>query len=143
MIAERGRPGASRDRIVRLAWLAACATLIALALLCVAWELFLAPLRPGGTWLVLKALPLLAPLRGVLHARRYTLQWSTLLIWLYAAEGSARACTDSGLAAGLAALETALALAYFAAAVTWLRATRPASASGAGARSAPPGTPRA
>lgn len=128
---------------MRFAWLAACATLIALTLLCVAWELFLAPLRPGGSWLALKALPLLAPLRGVLHARRYTFQWSTLLIWLYAAEGSARAYTDAGLASGLAALEAALAVAYFAAAVTWLRATRPASASGADARSAPRGTPRA
>jgi uncharacterized membrane protein len=128
---------------VKAAWLAASATLIALIILGLAWELFLAPLKPGGSWLALKVLPLLAPLRGVLHARRYTFQWSTLLIWLYAAEGSARALSDPGPSARLAALELALALAYFAAAVTWLRATRRASASGADARSAPPGTPRA
>ncbi len=128
---------------MKAAWLAACATLIALVILGLAWELFLAPLKPGGSWLVLKVLPLLAPLRGVLHARRYTFQWSTLLIWLYAAEGSVRAFSDPGPSARLAALELALALAYFAAAVTWLRATRSASASGADARSAPPGTPRA
>jgi uncharacterized membrane protein len=102
---------------------AASATLIALILLCVAWELFLAPLRPGGSWLVLKALPLLAPLFGVLHGRRYTYKWSTLLIWLYVAEGAARLYTDTGMSALLAGLELVLALAYFAAAVVFLRST--------------------
>jgi uncharacterized membrane protein len=109
----------------RSAWFAACACLIALIFLGVAWELFLAPVKPGGSWLVLKVLPLMAPLFGVLHGRRYAFQWSTLLIWLYAAEGALRAYTDSGAAAMLAAVEAALALAYFAAAVAYLRATRP------------------
>ena len=109
----------------RSAWLAACACLIALIFLGVAWELFLAPVKPGGSWLVLKVLPLMAPLFGVLHGRRYTFQWSTLLIWLYAAEGALRAYTDSGAAAMLAAVEATLALAYFGAAVAYLRATRP------------------
>jgi uncharacterized membrane protein len=108
----------------RSAWLAACACLIALIFLCLAWELVAAPLKPGGSWLALKALPLLAPLFGVLHGRRYTFQWSTLLIWLYAAEGAARAYTDSGVSARLAILEAALAIAYFAAAVGYLKATR-------------------
>jgi uncharacterized membrane protein len=108
----------------RHAWLAACASLIALILLDVAWELVLAPLKPGGSWMVLKVVPLMAPLFGVLHARRYTIQWSTLLIWLYAAEGAARAYTDHGWSARLAAAELALALAYFAAAVSFLRASR-------------------
>ena len=108
------------------AWLAACASLVALVFLCLAWELVLAPVRPGGSWLALKALPLLAPLFGVLRGRRYTFQWSTLLIWAYAAEGATRMYTDTGLSAGLAMLELALALAYFAAAVLYLRATRAA-----------------
>ena len=108
----------------RGAWLTACATLIALIFLAVAWELFLAPLKPGGSWLVLKALPLMAPLFGVLHARRYTFQWSTLLIWLYFAEGAVRAYSDKGISAALATAELALALAYFAAAVAFLKATR-------------------
>jgi uncharacterized membrane protein len=94
---------------------------VALIFLGVAWELFLAPIRPGGSWLVLKVLPLLAALPGVLRARRYTLQWSTLVIWLYAAEGATRAYTDQGASAGLAVAEFALALAYFAAAVRSLR----------------------
>jgi uncharacterized membrane protein len=103
---------------------AAAALLVALVFLCLAWEIALAPLKPGGSWLALKALPLLLPLMGVLRGRRYTYQWSTLLIWAYAAEGATRMYTDTGMAARLAALELALALAYFGAAVAWLRATR-------------------
>jgi uncharacterized membrane protein len=90
----------------------------------VAWELFLAPVRPGGSWLVLKVVPLLAPLRGILRGRRYTFQWSTLLVWLYVAEGAVRAFSDTGPSARLAAAELGLALAYFGFAVSWLRATR-------------------
>ena len=108
----------------RVAALAAAACLVALILLCVAWELFLAPVHPGGSWLWVKAIPLLIPLFGVLHARRYTLQWTTLLIWLYFAEGVVRAWTDAGLSARLAGVEVALALGYFAAAVSFVRSTR-------------------
>jgi uncharacterized membrane protein len=97
---------------------------MALIFLCLAWELVIAPLRPGGSWAVLKVLPLLAPLFGVLRGKRYTYQWSTLLIWLYAAEGATRAYTDRGLSAGLAAAEFALALAFFGFAVAYLRSTR-------------------
>ena len=108
---------------IRAAWLAACAALIALIFLALAWELVLAPIRPGGSWLVLKTLPLLVPLRGVLHARRYTLQWSSLLIWAYFAEGVVRAWSDRGPSVMLAGAEIALSLAYFAAAVVYLRST--------------------
>jgi uncharacterized membrane protein len=101
--------------------LAASASLVALIFLCLAWELFLAPLKPGGSWAVLKVLPLLAPLFGVLHGTRYTYQWSTMLIWLYAAEGATRAYTDHGLSAGLATAELVLSLAYFGLAVAYLR----------------------
>ena len=110
----------------RAAWLAAVACLTALLFLGVVWELFAAPLKPGGSWLVLKVLPLMAPLFGVLRGRRYTFQWSTLLIWLYAAEGATRFYTDSGVSSLLAALEFVLALGYFAAAVAYLKAARAA-----------------
>jgi uncharacterized membrane protein len=108
----------------RAARIASVSLLTALIALGLAWELFLAPLKPGGSWLVLKVLPLLAPLFGVLHGKRYTYQWSTLLIWLYAAEGATRAMTDSGLSSSLAIAELVLALAYFAAAVAYVRSTR-------------------
>lgn len=106
----------------RAAWLVACAAWIGLILLGLAWELFLAPLRPGGSWLVLKVLPLLLPLMGLLRARRYTFQWSSLLVWAYVAEGAARAMSDPGASARLAIVEIALCAAFFAAAVAFLRA---------------------
>jgi uncharacterized membrane protein len=105
----------------RHAAIAAATCLVTLILLGLAWELFLAPIRAGGSWLVLKVLPLLAALPGVLRGRRYTVQWSTLLIWLYAAEGATRAYTDAGLGAALALAEFLLAIAYFFACVAWLR----------------------
>ncbi|HXF79617.1 MAG TPA: DUF2069 domain-containing protein [Usitatibacter sp.] len=108
----------------RASRLAAGVSLVALIFLCVAWELFLAPLRPGGSWAVLKVLPLMAPLFGVLRGKRYTYQWSTLLIWLYVAEGAARAYTDRGLSAHLALAEAALGAAYFAFSVAYVRSTR-------------------
>lgn len=107
-----------------VAWLGAVSSLFALIFLCVAWELFLAPVRPGGSWLVLKAVPLLVPVFGVLHGKRYTFQWTTLLVWLYFAEGVVRAWTDHGLSARLAAVEIALVLVYFASAVAYLRTHR-------------------
>jgi uncharacterized membrane protein len=102
----------------------AVALLLALVALGLAWELWLAPLKPGGSWLVLKVLPLLLPLRGLLRGERYTFQWSTMLIWLYAAEGATRMYTDNGLGARLAFVELLLALGYFAAAVGAIRAMR-------------------
>jgi uncharacterized membrane protein len=108
----------------RAAWLCACAAWIALVFLGLAWELFLAPLRPGGSWLVLKVVPLLLPLMGLLRARRYTFKWSTMLVWLYMAEGAVRAVSDPGPSARLAVVEFALGAAFFASAVAYLRATR-------------------
>jgi uncharacterized membrane protein len=107
-----------------IAWTGAVASLVGLIFLCVAWELFVAPVRPGGSWLALKAVPLMIPLFGVLHGKRYTFQWTTLLIWLYFAEGIVRAYSDSGLSARLAVSEIALALAYFASAVAFVRSAR-------------------
>lgn len=108
----------------RAAYLAACSTLIGLIFLCVAWELWLAPLRPGGSWLVLKVLPLLAPLFGILRGKRYTYQWSSLLVWPYVAEGVVRAFSDAGPSRILAAFELLLALAFFGAIVAYLRSSR-------------------
>ena len=103
---------------------AAFASLLALIALCLAWDLWLAPLRPGGSWLVLKALPLLAPVFGVLHARRYTFQWSSMLALAYLAEGVVRTATEPSVSRWLAALEILFALAFFLAAIFYARATR-------------------
>jgi uncharacterized membrane protein len=96
-------------------------SLIALILLCIAWEMVLAPLRPHGSWLVLKAIPLLLPLRGVWKRDLYTMQWSSMLILLYFAEGIVRGMSDSGWSAMLGWLETALVVSFFACVVLYLR----------------------
>lgn len=92
--------------------------LIALGL---AWELWLAPLRPGGSWLAVKVLPLCIPLAGLLRNRMYTYRWVSLLVWPYFAEGVVRAYSDRGLGARLALLEIALCLVLFAACALHVR----------------------
>ena len=103
---------------------AASGALVALIGLCLAWELWLAPLRPGGSLAALKALPLVLPLTGILRGRRYTYQWSSMLILAYFAEGVVRAWSERGLSQLLAASEIALSLAFFAAVVAYARLTR-------------------
>ena len=104
--------------------LAASAALIALIALCLAWELWLAPLRPGGSYLALKAAPLALPLPGILRGRRYTYQWSSMFVLAYLAEGAVRAWSARGPSQTLAVLEIGLSLAFFAAAVAYARVTR-------------------
>jgi len=96
------------------------ASLIALIALCVAWELWLAPQRPGGSWLALKALPLLIPLTGILRGKVYTHRWMTLFIITYFVEGVVRAYSDKGLSAQLAGVEITLAVVLFASAIGYV-----------------------
>jgi uncharacterized membrane protein len=108
---------------VRASYWGAVCSLLALIALCLAWEIWLAPLRPGGSWLMLKALPLLLPLRGVLAGTRRTYQWASMFILAYFVEGSVRAWSDQGLSASLAMAEAILAVIFFASAVTYARLT--------------------
>jgi uncharacterized membrane protein len=101
-------------------WLAV-GSLLGLIVLGLAWELWLAPLRPGGSWLALKVLPLCLPLAGLLRHRMYTYRWVSLMVWLYFTEGAVRAYSDRGLSAQLALLEALLCLALFAACVLHVR----------------------
>ncbi len=110
-------------------------SLLALIALSLAWELWLAPLRPGGSWLVLKALLLLLPLRGVLRGNLYTLQWSSMFILLFLAEGVVRGMTDTGASVSLAWIETALSVVFFFSTIFYLRPyKRAAKARAAAAR---------
>lgn len=98
--------------------------LIALIFLCLAWEAWLAPLRPGGSWLTLKAVFLLAPLFGILRGKRYTYKWLSLFIQFYLLEGLTRSTSEQGLTQWLAAGETVLAVIIFVGAVMFIRSTR-------------------
>ena len=78
------------------------------------WELWLAPLRPGGTLLALKVLPLCFPLTGLLKNRMYTYRWLSLLIWLYFTEGVVRAWGDASPSNYFAFAEVVLCIVLFA-----------------------------
>lgn len=104
--------------------LAACVSLITLIFLCLAWEGWLAPLRPGGSWLTLKAAFLLLPLFGILRGKRYTYKWLSLFIQFYLLEGLTRATSDVGLSQMLAVGETVLAAIVFISAILYIRTTR-------------------
>lgn len=114
----------TQQSLNRLRWMVvlSCIGLIVLSLL---WERWLAPIRPGGSWLMLKAVPLLLPLPGLMKGKRYVYQWSSLLILLYLCEGLVRATSDTGLGQWLAMLETLLATLFFVGVLLFCRATRP------------------
>ena len=97
------------------------ALLLALIALGLAWELWLAPLRPGGSWWVVKVLPLCLPLAGLLKRRMYTFRWLSLLVWLYFLEGVVRGTTEGGLVQLLAWLQVLLCVALFAACAAHVR----------------------
>ena len=99
----------------------AVASLLGLIVLSLAWELVLAPIRPGGSWLALKALPLCLPLAGLLKNRMYTYRWVSLLVWLYFTEGVVRAWGDPPPGNRLALLEVLLCLMLFTACVLHVR----------------------
>ncbi len=109
-------PGVSFTR-----WLAV-GSLLGLIVLGLAWELWLAPLRPGGSWLVLKVLPLTLPLAGLLKNRMYTYRWLSLLVWLYFTEGVVRATSgESAMSTTLAAVQTLLCVLLFVACALHVR----------------------
>jgi uncharacterized membrane protein len=107
--------------LIRYLQFIASASLITLILLCLAWEGWLAPLRPGGSLLILKTIPLLLPLFGILRGKRYTYQWASMFILLYFTEGVVRAWADVGMASALALMETGLTVVFFFSAICFSR----------------------
>lgn len=99
----------------------AVGSLIGLIVLGLAWEMVLAPVRPGGSLLALKVLPLCIPLAGLLKNRMYTYRWVSLLIWLYFTEGVMRAYGDRPPSNYLAMVEVALCLVLFTACALHVR----------------------
>jgi uncharacterized membrane protein len=113
---------------------AAVGSLLGLIVLGLAWELWLAPLRPGGSWWALKVLPLALPLAGLLKNRMYTYRWVSLLVWLYFTEGVVRATTEHNRSGVLAGVQVLLCLVLFvacAAHVRWRLANAKRQAAGA------------
>lgn len=96
-------------------------SLVGLIVLCLGWELLWAPLRPGGSWLALKVLPLCIPLAGLLKNRMYTYRWVSLVVWLYFIEGVVRGWSDKYPGNILAWGEVALCLVLFVACTVHIR----------------------
>ena len=100
---------------VRFSRTLATACLLAMIALGLAWELWLAPLRPGGSWWALKVLPLALALPGVLKLRMYTYRWLSLAVWLYFTEACVRGWSDRWPGNALAITQGLLCLALFVA----------------------------
>ena len=115
---DTAQPASPELRMIRSL---AVGSLLGLIVLGLVWELWLAPLRPGGTWVALKVLPLCLPLAGLLRHRMYTYRWVSLLVWLYFTEGVVRAWSDRPPAAYFAMAEIALCLVLFAACAQHVR----------------------
>jgi len=111
-------PGCSATQVA--AWRWSITTWLSLIVLALAWEVVVAPLRPGGSWLALKAVPLLLPLPALLRGSAYAMQWALFVVLLYVLEGSVR-ILEAAPAAWLAAVELLLAVTFFVAAIVYLR----------------------
>ena len=107
--------------------LGASISLIALIILSLAWEGILAPIKPEGSKLVFKAIPLLLPLFGILNGRRYTYQWASMFILIYFTEGAVRAWADQGLSAQLALAQVLLTSVFFVCTIYYAKLTRQTS----------------
>ena len=108
-------------RILSGSRLAASISLFGLILLCLGWEIFWAPLRSSGSLLFLKTLPLLLPLFGILRGKRYTYQWSGMLILFYFTEGVVRAWSEPGMSRLLAGTEIFLSVVFFASVIAYAK----------------------
>ncbi|MGA2550442.1 MAG: DUF2069 domain-containing protein [Burkholderiaceae bacterium] len=98
----------------------ALASLVGLIVLGIGTELWLAPLRPHGSLLVLKVVPLILAVFGVIRRPVYALQWSSMLVLPYLAEGLVDATAATGPRARYGVLEAALAFIFFASALGFL-----------------------
>ena len=101
--------------------IAAVGSLLGLIVLGLLWELWLAPIRPGGSLLVLKVLPLCIPLAGLLKNRMFTYRWVSLFVWLYFIEGVVRAWGDKPPSNYLAMVEVVLCVILFTACALHVR----------------------
>ncbi|CAN1511271.1 COG3308 Predicted membrane protein [Burkholderiaceae bacterium] len=100
--------------------LIASAATLDLIILCVAWEWFVSPLRPGGSWLILKAVPLIVMLPGIWRAKVYTMQWGTMLILIYTTEALVR-ISESGWNFWMALLELVFSVTIFISLLLYLK----------------------
>jgi uncharacterized membrane protein len=100
------------------------AGLLALTVTELLWEMLLAPLRPGGSWLALKALPLALLIAAILRGSKRARQWLALVLPFYFAEAVVRAATESGRHALVAGFAAVIAAVTFVSLLAWARTER-------------------
>lgn len=109
---------------VRLARLGVLSTHGLLLATVVVWQLSARPSLAGLGIAFLLSIPLLAPWSGLLRAHRFTHVWATLCVMPYLVMGVMEAIADPAHRVFATAC-VALALAFFAALILYLRVTRP------------------
>jgi uncharacterized membrane protein len=99
--------------------------------LLLAWYAWLVPstLFPVALVLLVLVLPLLLPLRGILHARRYTIAWSCFLALFYFTHGVVTAWGDAA-DGPLGQLEVLTSSMWFLGGIGYIRAGRRGASAG-------------
>jgi uncharacterized membrane protein len=115
---------ATDSSVAKRAQMIVVVSFAALAALALCWELWIAPLRPGGSWLALKALPLALALPGLWRGRIRSYQWWSLGLSVYLSEAVVRAMGDARPSAGLALAQAILCVVAFAGILVFVRAQR-------------------
>ena len=100
------------------------ALVAALILLELLWETVLAPVRPGGSWLALKALPLALAWPGLARGGLRSRQIASLLLPFYFADAIVRAISEPGRHGVVAGSAAALSIAAFVALLLSFRRVR-------------------
>ena len=88
------------------------------------WETVVAPLKPGGSLVALKCVPLALCIPGLLRDTRRARQWLSLLLPWYFAEALVRALTGHGRASAAAIVAVVLVGVAFAALLAGFRLER-------------------
>jgi uncharacterized membrane protein len=109
---------------VRMARIATLGGYFGLLLLMLAWHAWLAPpaQAPVALVLMVSAVPLLLPLRGLLHGRRYTHGWTLFLALLYFTHGTVEAWADADVRV-YALLEVTFSMVLFVGCILYIRAS--------------------
>ena len=87
--------------------------IILLSLWCLVWEGYIAPLNPDVSWVILKSIPIILPLIGVLRNTLRAYQYAVLLVFPYFIEGVVRSYAEAGLYQLMAVGELVLSLLLF------------------------------
>ncbi len=93
---------------------------VGLMILTLGWDGIYTPLQTSWILVVIKLLPLILPIRGILSGRIYTYQYCSMLIMLYFAESVMRLWDLSFWSRALASIELILCVLFFVCCLKYL-----------------------